>query len=130
MIVTPTDAEILRAVRRVHDLERRHEELRARLESMDEARGPEDVAEQNRCGEAMAATAETLLIESVYALEEIGLSLAARAVEVTAAAEGITLPRVAAHRERAAASPEPSVPPAGRRRSGVRRVARRLPGVR
>ncbi|MFE6778400.1 hypothetical protein [Streptomyces sp. NPDC057702] len=102
MSETPSDAEILRAVRRVHDLERRHEALRARLDGMAEARSPEDVAEQNRYGEAMAATAETLLIESVFALEEIGLSLAARAVEVTAAAEGINLP--------GAPSPGPAAP--------------------
>lgn len=97
MTQTLTDAEILRAVRRVQDLERQHRVLRAQLDGMDEARTPEDVAEQNRYGEAMAAMAETLLIESVFALEEIGLSLAARAVEVTAAAEGIALPG-AAHR--------------------------------
>ncbi|MER0242820.1 hypothetical protein ACMA1D_23325 [Streptomyces sp. 796.1] len=95
---TLTDAEILRAVRRVHALEQQHEELRTRLDGMAEARTPEDVAEQNRCGEAMAATVETLLIESVVALEKIGLSLAARAVEVTAAAEGIAVPASVVHR--------------------------------
>ncbi|MBB5938346.1 hypothetical protein [Streptomyces zagrosensis] len=90
-----TDAEILRAVRRVQGLEQHHEALRARLDGMHEARTPEDVAEQNRCGEAMAAAAERLLAESVFALEEIGLSLAARAVEVTAEAEGIAIPQTA-----------------------------------
>ncbi len=61
---------------------------------MTELRAPADeteLAERNRTGDQMAKVAEALVIESIQVLEEIGMVMAAQAVEAMAAAEGIPM---------------------------------------
>ncbi|KOG88198.1 hypothetical protein [Streptomyces varsoviensis] len=87
----PTDEEILRAVRRVLELEDRHDRLAARVTELRVPADEAELAERDRTGDQMAKVAEALVIESIQALEEIGMVMAAQAVEAMAAAEGIPM---------------------------------------
>ncbi|MFE7122489.1 hypothetical protein ACFU99_44405 [Streptomyces sp. NPDC057654] len=91
MAERPTDEEILRAVRRIHVLEERHDRLAERVTELRVPADEAELAERNRTGDQMAKAAETLVIESIQVLEEIGMVMAAQAVEAMAAAEGIPM---------------------------------------
>ncbi|MBB1243293.1 hypothetical protein GL263_06900 [Streptomyces durbertensis] len=87
-----TDEEIVRTVRRLLDAEERHDRLAARVDALRDARTTQELAERDQAGEAMADAAERLLVDSCHALRALGLRTAARAVEVVAEDEGITVP--------------------------------------
>ncbi|MBB1257819.1 hypothetical protein [Streptomyces alkaliterrae] len=87
-----TDEEIVRTVRRLLDAEERHDRLSERVDALRHARTAHELAERDRAGEAMAEAAERLLVDSCHALHALGLRAAARAVEVVAEDEGITVP--------------------------------------
>ncbi|MFJ9701359.1 hypothetical protein [Streptomyces fradiae] len=76
-----TDEEIVRHVRTLAELERRRAALAARVERLREATAPGDLAERDRAGTEMAVLTDVILLESAIALDHLGLTTAALAVQ-------------------------------------------------
>ncbi|MEV3987305.1 hypothetical protein AB0J57_00180 [Streptomyces sp. NPDC049837] len=87
-----TDEAIVRAVRDIVALEASREALAARVTALRTATSAEDVAERDRCGEAMAEADTRLLLESIEVLDRLGMTSAAMACSHVAQEEGILPP--------------------------------------
>lgn len=74
-----TDEEIVRAVREMAAMQAEREKLAERVSALRTAVSPEDLAERNRFGEAMAKMDAKILLESIEALDRMGMTLAAQA---------------------------------------------------
>ncbi|MFC8915012.1 hypothetical protein ACGF5F_33970 [Streptomyces sp. NPDC047821] len=87
-----TDEAIVRAVRDIVALEASREVLAARVSELRTATSAADVAERDRCGEAMAEADTRLLLESIEVLDRLGMTAAAMACSHVAREEGILPP--------------------------------------
>jgi hypothetical protein len=74
-----TDEEIVRAVRGFAAMQAEREKLAERVAALRTAESPEDLAERNRFGEAMAKMDAKLLLESVEVLDRMGMTISAQA---------------------------------------------------
>ncbi|MFF9868209.1 hypothetical protein ACF1G0_22870 [Streptomyces sp. NPDC013953] len=87
-----TDEDIVRAVRGIAAREAAREALAARVTALRAATSAEDLAERDRCGNAMADADTRILLESIEVLERIGMTAAAMACAHVAREEGILPP--------------------------------------
>ncbi|MFE0738660.1 hypothetical protein [Streptomyces sp. NPDC058855] len=88
-----TDADIARAVRGIAAMEAFRDTLAARVTELRTATAPEDLAERDRCGNAMADADTRILLESIEVLERLGMTSAAMACSHVAQEEGLLPPR-------------------------------------
>ncbi|MGW7489454.1 hypothetical protein [Streptomyces sp. NPDC054786] len=84
-----TDQEIVRAVRGFAAMHAEREKLAERVAALRTAVSPEDLAERNRFGEAMAKMDAKLLLESVEVLDRMSMTIAAQACFSMAKEEGL-----------------------------------------
>ncbi|MFJ3953682.1 hypothetical protein ACIPXV_27200 [Streptomyces libani] len=84
-----TDEEIVRAVRGMAAMQAEREKLAERVSALRTAVSPEDLAERNRFGEAMAKMDTKILLESIEVLGHMGMTLAAQACYAVAKEEGL-----------------------------------------
>ncbi|MFG3498769.1 hypothetical protein [Streptomyces sp. NPDC047928] len=87
-----TDEEIARAVRGIVAMEAAREVLAARVTALRTATTPEELAERNRDGNAMAEADTRILLESIEVLDRLGMTAAAMACSHVAQEEGILPP--------------------------------------
>ncbi|MER7625655.1 hypothetical protein [Streptomyces sp. NPDC126503] len=87
-----TDADIARAVRGIAEMEAVRDALAARVTELRTATAPEDLAERDRCGNAMADADTRILLESIEVLERLGMTSAAMACSHVAQEEGLLPP--------------------------------------
>lgn len=84
-----TDEEIVRAVRGIAAMEAERDKLAERVAALRTAVAPEDLAERNRFGEAMAKMDAKILLESVEVLDRMGMASAARVCYYVAEKENL-----------------------------------------
>ncbi|WP_309053463.1 hypothetical protein [Streptomyces sp.] len=87
-----TDANIAHAVRGIAAMEASRDALAARVTELRTATVPEDLAERDRCGNAMADADTRILLESIEVLERLGMTSAAMACSHVAQEEGLLPP--------------------------------------
>ncbi len=87
-----TDEDIVRAVRGIAAREAAREALAARVTALRTATSAEELAERDRCGNAMADADTRILLESIEVLERLGMTAAAMACAHVAREEGILPP--------------------------------------
>lgn len=87
-----TDEEIVRAVRGIVAMEASREAMAARVTELRTATAAEDLAERDRCGNAMADADTRILLESIEVLDRLGMTAAAMACAHVAREEGILSP--------------------------------------
>ncbi|MGW7638375.1 hypothetical protein [Streptomyces decoyicus] len=83
-----TDEEIVRAVRGMAAMQAEREKLAEQASALRTAVSPEDLAERNRFGEAMAKMDTKILLESIEVLGRMGMTLASQACYAVAREEG------------------------------------------
>ncbi|MEU3263189.1 MULTISPECIES: hypothetical protein [Streptomyces] len=84
-----TDEDIARAVRTIAAMEASRDALATRVAALRTATAPGDLAERDRCGNAMAEADARILLESIDVLDRLGMTAAAMACTHVAQAEGI-----------------------------------------
>jgi len=84
-----TDEEIVRAVRGFAAMQAEREKLAERVAAFRTAVSPEDLAERDRFGQAMAKMDAKLLLESIEVLDRLGMTTAAQACFYVAKEEGL-----------------------------------------
>lgn len=87
-----TDEDIVRAVRGIAAMESSREALADRVTALRTATAAEDLAERDRCGNAMADADTRILLESIEVLDQLGMTAAAMACSHVAQEEGILPP--------------------------------------
>ncbi|MGW0535580.1 hypothetical protein [Streptomyces sp. NPDC003032] len=87
-----TDEDIVRAVRCIVAMEASRDVLAARVTALRTATAAEDLAERDRCGNAMADADTRILLESIEVLDRLGMAAAAMACSHVAQEEGILPP--------------------------------------
>ncbi|MEU2360142.1 hypothetical protein ABZ616_05370 [Streptomyces noursei] len=87
-----SDEEIVQTVRALAAKETRRDQLANTVTALRGATSVEDIAEQNRCGEAMAELDAEILVELVEKLDRLGLRSAAVLCEHVAREEGLLPP--------------------------------------
>ncbi|MFJ5948203.1 hypothetical protein [Streptomyces noursei] len=87
-----SDEEIVQTVRALAAKETRRDHLANTVTTLRGATSAEDIAEQNRCGEAMAELDAEILVELVEKLDRLGLRSAAVLCEHVAREEGLLPP--------------------------------------
>lgn len=86
------DQEIARAVRGIVAMEASREVLAARVAALRTATTADDLADRDRCGDAMADADARILRESIEVLDRLGMTAAAMACAHVAQEEGILPP--------------------------------------
>ncbi|MEU5812198.1 hypothetical protein ABZ791_00350 [Streptomyces huasconensis] len=87
-----TDEDIVRAVRGIAAMESSRNVLADRVTALRTATATEDLAERDRCGNAMADADSQILLESIEVLDRLGMTAAAMACTHVAQEEGILPP--------------------------------------
>ncbi|UFQ19873.1 MULTISPECIES: hypothetical protein [Streptomyces] len=87
-----TDEDIVRAVRGIAAMESSRNVLADRVTALRTATAADDLAERDRCGNAMADADTRILLESIEVLDRLGMTAAAMACTHVAQEEGILPP--------------------------------------
>ncbi|MGW5116069.1 hypothetical protein ACWEQ8_11590 [Streptomyces noursei] len=87
-----SDEELVQTVRALAAKEIRRDQLANVVTELRGATSAEDIAEQNRCGEAMAELDAEILVEFAEKLDRLGLRSAAVLCEHAARKEGLLTP--------------------------------------